>query len=143
MITDAPPAPLLLSNDDTAFYRAEGYLIIRGLFRPEEVRRLGADIDRVSRERTDLIDPNNMRVRFQKHHETNEILFEVFDPISDLSPVAQEITRDQRNSSTVCTICTVSQPSCSRTSSFTNLPEQSARLCIRIGSPGRVSPKPS
>ncbi len=85
-----------LSDEEMEFYRAEGYLIIRGLFRPEEVRCLAAEVDRVCRERTDLIDANNMRVRFKNHHETNEVLFEVFDPISDLSPVAREITRDRR-----------------------------------------------
>ena len=88
--------PKSLSDAGIAFYRAEGYLVVRGLFAAEEVERLAADVDRVCRERTDLIDANNMRVRYKNHHETNEILFEVFDPISDLSPVASAIAHDRR-----------------------------------------------
>lgn len=88
--------PRALSHAGTEFYRQEGYLIVRGLFGAEEIARFAADVDRVCRERTDLIDANNMRVRFKNHHETNETLFEVFDPISDLSPAASSIAHDRR-----------------------------------------------
>src|SRR5947209_884726 len=66
------------------------------LFRADEIRRLAEDVDRVCRERTDLIDANNMRVRFKPHHETSQAVFDVFDPVSDLSPVARAITEDRR-----------------------------------------------
>jgi hypothetical protein len=88
--------PVLLSEAEIAFYRTEGYLIVREVFRPNEMADLAADVDRVCRDRRDLIDPNNMRVRFKPHDATNEPLFEVFDPIADLSPVARAITRDAR-----------------------------------------------
>jgi ectoine hydroxylase-related dioxygenase (phytanoyl-CoA dioxygenase family) len=90
------PAPALLSLADIAFYQTEGYLIVRDLFHADEVERLSADVERVRRERSDLISANNMRVRFKPHQQTNQALLEVFDPISDLSPVAQAITRDRR-----------------------------------------------
>lgn len=85
-----------LSDAEIAFYRSEGYLIVRGLFAAKEIDRLAADTDRVRRQRADLIDSNNMRARFQQHHQTNESVFEVFDPISDLSPVARAIALDRR-----------------------------------------------
>lgn len=96
MPTDAPVTPGVLSDDQVAFYEAEGYLILRGVFRPDEVAALAADVDRVCRERADLIDANNLRVRFKPHRDTNATLFEVFDPVADLSPVARRMTRDRR-----------------------------------------------
>lgn len=89
-------ANFFLTDEDVEHYRREGYLVVRGLFRADEMERLAQDVDRVARERAELIDPLNMRVRFQKHFETGEVLFEVFDPISDLSPVAREIAADRR-----------------------------------------------
>jgi ectoine hydroxylase-related dioxygenase (phytanoyl-CoA dioxygenase family) len=88
--------PRALSQDQVAFYRDEGYLILRSVFGRNEIAALADDVDRVCRERTDLIDANNMRVRFKQHHQTDETIFEVFDPISDLSPVARCVTRDRR-----------------------------------------------
>jgi len=88
--------PGVLSTDDVAHYHDEGYLIVRGLFNADEIQRLNDDVDRVQREHADLIDANNMRIRFKQHHVTNETIFEVFDPISDLSPVARAMTRDRR-----------------------------------------------
>jgi ectoine hydroxylase-related dioxygenase (phytanoyl-CoA dioxygenase family) len=85
-----------LSEEGVAFYHREGYLMVRGLFTAGEVDRLAQDVERVSRERAELIDANNMRVRFKNHFETNEVFFEVFDPISDLSPVAKAIATDRR-----------------------------------------------
>lgn len=86
----------VLFDSDVAFYREEGYLILREVFRPEEVAALAADVERVCRQRADLIDANNLRIRLKPHRETNDSLFEVFDPFADLSPVARAITRDNR-----------------------------------------------
>jgi hypothetical protein len=91
-----PKTPGLLSHPEIAFYWTEGYHILPSVFRPDEMRALAEDVDRVCRERADLIDANNMRVRFKLHQQTNDPLFEVFDPIADLSPVARAITRDGR-----------------------------------------------
>lgn len=95
MITEIGKA-LVLSESEIAAYRSEGYLILRKVFAPEEIAALADDVDRVRSERSDLIDANNMRVRFKPHRETNEPLFEVFDPIGDLSPTARSIARDSR-----------------------------------------------
>jgi ectoine hydroxylase-related dioxygenase (phytanoyl-CoA dioxygenase family) len=96
VISETLEKPRVLSDDEVAFYQREGYLIARGVFSAAEIGRLAADVDRVSREQAKLIDANNMRVRFKQHHVTNETIFEVFDPISDLSPVARSITQDRR-----------------------------------------------
>jgi ectoine hydroxylase-related dioxygenase (phytanoyl-CoA dioxygenase family) len=88
--------PGVLGADDIECYRTEGYLILRGLFGADEIQHLADDVERVGREQAVLIDANNMRVRFKQHHQTNETIFEVFDPISDLSPAARAITRDRR-----------------------------------------------
>lgn len=88
--------PGLLSDDELAFYKEEGYVILHGLFDADEIDRLAADVDRVCSERTDLIHADNMRCRFKQHHVTNETTFEVFDPISDLSPVARAVAHDRR-----------------------------------------------
>ena len=85
-----------MSAAEVDFYRTEGYLIVRGVFSAGEVARLADDVERVARERRDLIDPNNLRVRFQSHHETGAPVFEVFDPIADLSPVARALAHDRR-----------------------------------------------
>jgi ectoine hydroxylase-related dioxygenase (phytanoyl-CoA dioxygenase family) len=86
----------LLSESEIAFYKTEGYLIVHDVFGRDEMADLAVDVDRVCRDHQDLIDPNNMRVRFKPHAATNEPLFEVFDPIADLSPVARAISRDRR-----------------------------------------------
>ena len=86
----------VLSEAEVAFYRAEGYLVLRNVFAPEEIAGLAADVDRVCRERADSIDANNLRVRLKPHHQTGATLFEVFDPIADLSPAARAATRDRR-----------------------------------------------
>jgi len=85
-----------LTDDEIAFYRTEGYLVLQSLFSSAEVAALADDVERVGRERRDLIDANNMRVRFQAHTQTGEALMEVFDPIADLSPTASKVANDRR-----------------------------------------------
>ncbi|MFO0808610.1 MAG: phytanoyl-CoA dioxygenase family protein [Gemmataceae bacterium] len=85
-----------LSQSEVEHYRTEGYLVLRNVFFTDEVAALAADVDRIVRERADLVDANNLRVRFKAHRETNAPVFEVFDPIADLSPVARAVTRDRR-----------------------------------------------
>lgn len=85
-----------LTADQRDHYTSAGYLLLRQVFTPAEVAELAEDVDRVCEENTSLIDPHNMRVRFQPHHETGQPVFEKFDPVADLSPVARSITGDRR-----------------------------------------------
>lgn len=80
-----------LSPAEVAQYHTEGYLVVPGVFARTAMADLGADVDRVCRECADLIDPHNMRVRFKTDHRTQATIFEVFDPMADLSPVAHAV----------------------------------------------------
>lgn len=90
------PAPVALTAAQKASYRADGFLILRAVFTPDEVTQLAADVDRVCRENAALIDWHNMRVRFKPHEQTGEPVFEVFDPLADLSPIARRMTGQRR-----------------------------------------------
>ena len=85
-----------MTTEQVAFYKREGYLILRRVLPPEVIATFAADVNRVCRERADLIDANNLRVRFKPHRESNEPLFEVFDPFLDLSPVAKAVSSSRR-----------------------------------------------
>jgi ectoine hydroxylase-related dioxygenase (phytanoyl-CoA dioxygenase family) len=86
----------VLSAVEVEHYRTEGFLVLRSVFAPEEVAALADDVERVQREHADRIDPHNMRIRFKPHRQTGEPVFDVFDPIADLSPVAHRFAHDRR-----------------------------------------------
>lgn len=86
----------VLSEEQIDFYRTEGYLILRRVFTPQDIADLAADVDRVRTEHQAHVDAHNMRVRFRPHHRTAEPVFECFDPITDLSPVAHRVAHDPR-----------------------------------------------
>ena len=88
--------PGVLSAEQVAHYRREGYLVLPGVFTPAEAAALGDDVDRVRREGEDRIDPLNMRARFKPDTATGADVFEVFDPVADLSPVANRVAHDRR-----------------------------------------------
>lgn len=84
------------SNPLLAEYEKNGFVILRNVFSPGEMQELLAETDRLLRERSDLIHPNNLRCRYMAHHETGEQLFEVFDPVNDLSEICRKFCFDQR-----------------------------------------------
>ncbi len=84
-----------LTPGQLAAYRDDGYLILRGLLTPAEVAELAAEADRLLA-RTDLIAPNNLRVRWQPHTGTGQPLFEVFDPVIDIAPACARVAGDAR-----------------------------------------------
>jgi hypothetical protein len=77
-------------------WRADGYLVLRSVFFPEEMQTLLAETERLLTERRDLIDQCNLRCRFMAHVETGEKVFEVFDPVNDISSVCEKFTSDPR-----------------------------------------------
>ena len=85
-----------LSQAQVSDYHGTGFLIVRSVFSGREVSELAEDAERIAYAQTDLIDSRNMRVRFKTHITTGQPVFEVLDPIADLSPVASSIARDQR-----------------------------------------------
>lgn len=79
-----------------AEYEEQGFIVLQKVFDQNEVAELVAESERLLTDCKDLIDPNNLRCRYMPHFETGEQLFEVFDPVNDLSPVCERVTRDAR-----------------------------------------------
>lgn len=86
----------MLTSDQVHDYYEDGYLILRNLFSADLVKALGDEVDQVAKDNRSLVDSKNMRVRFKNHVETGERVFEVFDPIADLSPTANSVARDMQ-----------------------------------------------
>ncbi|HEX3148631.1 MAG TPA: phytanoyl-CoA dioxygenase family protein [Gemmataceae bacterium] len=76
-------------------YQEDGFLVVRGVFSGAEMAMVSMDAERL-RERKDLIDTNNIRCRWQMHVESDECLFDAFDPVVDLSMMCAELARDPR-----------------------------------------------
>ena len=76
-------------------YRADGFIIERGLFSADEIASLDAEANRVFA-LNDLKDTNNIRCRWSDDVETKECRFDCFDPVSDLSPAIGKLARDSR-----------------------------------------------
>ena len=84
-----------VSLADQEAYDRDGFLILRGLFGPEEMAAADADA-RLLLSRNDLISTRNLRCRFQPHVETGACRFETFDPVIDLSPACRNLAYDGR-----------------------------------------------
>jgi ectoine hydroxylase-related dioxygenase (phytanoyl-CoA dioxygenase family) len=74
-------------------YRTDGYVVVRGVFSADRIADLDAEARRLL-QRTDLIDTNNIRCRWQDLVETGECRFDCFDPVIDLSEVCERTARD-------------------------------------------------
>ena len=85
-----------LRQDQLDDFQRRGFLVLAELFDRNEISRLAAEADRLLIERADLISPRNLRCRFQPHVTSGESLFEVFDPVCDISPVCEEFASDPR-----------------------------------------------
>jgi 2-aminoethylphosphonate dioxygenase len=85
----------LIETDQIETYHETGYLVIRQLFKPHEIDQLDAAATRLLA-RTDLIDSNNLRCRFQPDENGGACLFETFDPVIDLCPQMAAVTADRR-----------------------------------------------
>ncbi len=64
-------------------YRADGFLIQRGVFSPSEADELTAQAAKLL-ERKDLIDSDNIRCRWQNNADTSECRFDCFYPMIDI-----------------------------------------------------------
>jgi hypothetical protein len=89
----APPAAL--TADQREDYEEQGFLILRGLFTPEQIARLAAEAEALLR-RSDLISTRNLRCRWQPNVVTGKCQFETFDPVIDISPGCCELAHDTR-----------------------------------------------
>ena len=78
-----------------AQYAVDGFLIVRQVFSSDRIAELEAEAARILG-RTDLIDSDNIRCRWQNHVETGECRFDCFDPVIDLSEPCARAARDPR-----------------------------------------------
>src|SRR5262245_13993887 len=76
-------------------YEQRGFLVVGSLFSPDEIREVSDEAECLLR-RTDLIDPRNLRCRWQPRCSDGECLFETFDPVIDLAPVCARLARHPR-----------------------------------------------
>ena len=95
-MTASVNSSVMTSIKDLQRYQKEGFLILRNVFDPDDMQSLQDETNRLLVECRDLISPGNLRCRYMPHHETGEPLFEVFDPVNDLSPVCERFCFDPR-----------------------------------------------
>jgi hypothetical protein len=95
MTTHSPLAEPPLTDAQVRQYCSDGFVISRRLFSAAEALELQAEAARLFA-RTDLIDSDNIRCRWQNEVETGECRFDCFDPVIDLSPVCERVARDAR-----------------------------------------------
>jgi hypothetical protein len=86
------PAPASVPR---SVYEDQGFLIVRGVFTPDEIAAARHEAERLVARR-DLVDTRNLRCRWQPHCEDGECLFETFDPVIDLAPVCHRLANDSR-----------------------------------------------
>lgn len=103
-MTTAVQVSRQVSDQDRRDYEVDGFLILRNVFTADEMQELIVESDRLLTERSDLISPNNLRCRYMAHHQTGEQLFEVFDPVNDISPVCKRFCHDPRILSAVSSL---------------------------------------
>jgi 2-aminoethylphosphonate dioxygenase len=84
-----------LSADARRQYDQDGFVVVRGVLKADEVSRLAAAADRLL-DRTDLIDQQNLRCRYQGNCAGGECLFETFDPVIDLGSEFRDVAYDAR-----------------------------------------------
>jgi hypothetical protein len=93
-MTATLPSPRL-SGAQIRQYHDDGFLVLRGVFSPEEAGELAGEAAALFA-RTELMDKDNIRCRWQNHVETGECRFDCFDPVIDIGPVCARIARDPR-----------------------------------------------
>jgi ectoine hydroxylase-related dioxygenase (phytanoyl-CoA dioxygenase family) len=101
--TAAATAPAL-SGAQLRQYRADGYLIVRGVFPAPEIAALAAEAERLSA-RSELIDVNNIRCRYRDDVHSGACNFDCFDPVIDISPPFAAIARDPRILAIAAALC--------------------------------------
>lgn len=88
-------ATKLVEPGQISAYHETGYLMLRQVFTPHEVEALEAEAAGLIR-RTDLIDCDNLRCRYQPDESGGPCLFETFDPVIDIAPRCAAVTAERR-----------------------------------------------
>ena len=85
-----------ISSEQLKGYHEDGFVILRSVFSSAEMDFMQEECDRLLAEYAHCIDPLNLRCRFMPHHNSGEPLFEVFDPVNDLSEPLHQVCFDVR-----------------------------------------------
>jgi 2-aminoethylphosphonate dioxygenase len=81
--------PLTLADELTlSSYQRDGYLIVRQVFAQDEMEALRSEAELLL-SRSELIDTQNIRCRWQDNVGTGECMFDCFDPVIDIGPVCR------------------------------------------------------
>lgn len=85
----------VIDADQLRAYREDGYVILPSFFARARIDAVLAEAESL-RKRADLVDPKNLRCRFMPDVRNSEqMVFEVFDPIIDLSPTCESMAHDR------------------------------------------------
>jgi 2-aminoethylphosphonate dioxygenase len=82
--------------DRRAAYDRDGYVVVRGLFGPADMRDAAAEADQLLIGCDYLKSVKNLRCRWQDNVFTGECTFETFDPVIDIGPVCRRLALDPR-----------------------------------------------
>lgn len=77
-------------------YDRDGYIVLRGLYEPDEMAAARAEADRLLVDHERLKSPQNLRCRWQNNLFTGECTFETFDPVIDLGPICDRLAHHPR-----------------------------------------------
>jgi len=80
-----------LSTRKLAEYHERGFVVLHKVFCAEEIAELETEAERLLC-CSKLISEKNLRCRFQPNVETGEQLFEVFDPVNDISEICAAVS---------------------------------------------------
>ena len=86
---------LAIDAAQVARYAADGFVVVRQVFSADRIAELDAEATRMLG-RTELIDSDNIRCRWQNHVDSGECRFDCFDPVIDLSDACARTARDPR-----------------------------------------------
>lgn len=92
------PATAIASNvasDVVAQFERDGFVILKSVFDADEMAALAAEADTLVA-RSEIIDTQNIRCRWQNHVATGECTFDCFDPVIDIGPVCRYFAYDPR-----------------------------------------------
>lgn len=85
----------MATRSSIAAYHDDGFLVLRELFSGDEIAAVADEAEQLL-QRTDLIDSDNLRCRFQPNESGGPCLFETFDPVIDIGPRCAAISADRR-----------------------------------------------
>lgn len=94
-MTASMTQPTNVATEHVERYHADGFLVLRDVFSAAEIAALAAETETLYG-RTELIDKQNIRCRWQDHAETGECRFDCFDPVIDVGPVSRYFACDER-----------------------------------------------